>query len=507
MTISAWCEQGKLEGELGPHGVSVFRGVPYAAPPVGKLRFRATQAVASWSGVADARKFRGAASQDAGLMQDIGERSEDCLYLNVWTPAVDGAARPVMVWIHGGGFSVGSSAQEVYDAAALAQRGDVTVVSLNYRLGALGFAYLVDLLGPSAEVSSNNGLRDQIAALRWVRQNIGNFGGDPANVTVFGESAGAMSIGALLAAPDARGLFRRAIAQSGAAHHATTPAEASRMAELVLHGLGIGAARPERLWSLPCEEIVAAQRACWKESILRGPLARQLPQGAMTLIPVGDGSFLPSPYEAIEQGCAREVDLMVGANLDEWNYFLFLVEPKKREIDDDAVLIKICNKRLAGRGAEAVACYRQALGAQLPAWKIYSAIEGDRMFRIPGLRLAEAQSAHNHHTFMYSFEWSSPLFGGEMGACHAVELPFVFGTVAGPFGQAFSGGGPEAMRLSEQTLDAWAAFARSGDPSHEGIGAWPQFDTRQRSTMRLGKVCEAVADPLAALRPFWEGVQ
>ncbi|HEX7476304.1 MAG TPA: carboxylesterase/lipase family protein [Polyangiales bacterium] len=506
MASTAWTEQGKIEGEPASAHVSVFRGVPYAQPPVGHLRLRAPVKIGAWSGTRDARRFGPASPQDVGLMQDLGELSEDCLYLNVWTPAADGAARPVMVWIHGGGFSVGSGGQELYDGAALAERGNLVVVTINYRLGALGFGFFNDLLGGSSDVASNNGMRDQIAALRWVRDNIGNFGGDPQNVTVFGESAGAMSIGSLLAAPEARGLFRRAIAQSGAAHHATTREQASRMAELVLHGVGASASHPERLWNASAAEIVAAQRACWKETILRGPVGRRLPQGSMTLVPVQDDDFLPAPFESVVAGSARGVDLMVGANLDEWNYFLFLVEPKKREIDE-AALLKICNKRLEGRAAEAIDLYRSVLGPALPAWKIYCAIEGDRMFRIPALRLAEAQSGCHPNTFMYSFEWPSPLFGGEMGACHAIEIPFAFGTVEGPFGRAFSGGGPEAARLSRYTLDAWASFARTGDPSHERLGRWERFDRQRRTTMRLGATCIAEADPLRRLRPFWESVQ
>lgn len=440
-------------------------------------------------------------------MQDIGESNEDCLHLNVWTPACDARRRPVMVWIHGGGFSIGSGSQEMYEASELARRGDVVVVSPNYRLGALGFSFFGDLFAAELDLPSNLGLRDQLAALAWVRDNIEAFGGDPDNVTVFGESAGGMSIGSLLAAPAARGLFRRAIAQSGAAHHATTRAEATRMTELMLRGIGARPGHPERLWSASAHEIVVAQRLCWRETVLRGPKGLRLPQGAMTLLPVGDDEFLPDgPFDAIARGEARGIDLMVGSTADEWNYFMFFVEPNKRDIDE-AVLKKICDKRLHGRGQQAIDCYRSVLGETLSPWLIYAAIESDRMFRIPALRLAEAHSAHHRATFLYEFDFRSPLFDGEMGACHAIEVPFVFGTVDGAFGAAFTGGGPLARELSQRTLAAWASFARSGDPNHESLPRWPVYETSRRATMRLAPTCVVEAAPRDALRPFWDGLQ
>ncbi len=440
-------------------------------------------------------------------MQDIGEPNEDCLFLNVWTPVCDAKRRPVMVFIHGGGFTIGAGSQDMYDGEVLAQRGDVVVVTFNYRLGVFGFGFFGDLLDSSLGATSNNGLRDQIAALTWVRDNIDGFGGDPENVTIFGESAGAMSIGSLLAIPSARGLFRRAIAQSGAAHHATTRAESTRMTELVLRGVDASAAHPDKLWSASTAELVVAQRACFRETILRGPVGRRLPQAAMTLLPVGDGDLMTDgPFDSIAAGAAAGIDLLVGATADEWNYFLFFVEPNKRRIDA-AALSKICEKRLPGRGDEAIALYTRVFGESLPLWRIYAAIESDRMFRIPALRLAEAQSARHAKTFMYHFTFRSPLCEGEMGACHAIEIPFVFGLVDGTFGRAFTGGGADALALAPRVLHAWASFARTGDPSHDGLPAWHPYDTSTRYTMRLGPTCELESAPLEAVRAFWDDVQ
>jgi para-nitrobenzyl esterase len=441
-------------------------------------------------------------------MPDVGACSEDSLFVNVWTPAIDRAKRPVMVWVHGGGFNSGGSAQQMYDGANLARRGDVVVVTFNYRLGALGFGFLRDLLGPHASrVDANNGLRDQIAALHWVKDNIDAFGGDPDNVTLFGESAGAMSIGALLAAPSARGLFRRAIAQSGAAHHALSREHASQVGERFMQALGASTEQPEALWSASPEAIVAAQRTCSAEVVELGPEGKRLPQTGITLLPVVDGDVLPEyPLDAIAAGCAADVELLIGTNLDEWNYFLFLTDPSKRDIDIPA-LLKICERRLPGHGAAAVELYRGALGERVPAWKIYTAVETARTFWAPALRLAETQSSQNARTFMYLFDYTSPLFQAEMGACHALEIPFVFGGLATPFGRAFAGEKPAAEQLSRAMLGAWVNFARSGDPSHEVLGNWVPYESQTRHTMRLAENLDLVSDPLKTLRPFWDSLR
>ena len=504
--------QGTVEGEIGPDEVLVFRGVPYARPPVDELRFRAPEPPLAWAGTRSARAFGASAIQDTRIMPDVGKCSEDSLFVNVWTPSVDRAKRPVMVWLHGGGFHCGGSAQALYEAAGLARRGNVVVVTLNYRLGALGFGFLRDLLGSHASrVDTNNGLRDQIAALRWVKDNIEAFGGDPDNVTLFGESAGAMSLGSLLAAPSARGLFRRAIAQSGAAHHALTPEHGSQIGASFMRALGASSEHPDALWQATPEAIVVAQRSCAAEVVALGPDGKRLPQTGVTLMPVVDGDVLPEyPLTAIRAGCARDVDVLIGTNLDEWNYFLFLTDPKKRGIDE-AALLKICDRRLPGHGAAAVARYRAALGEQLPAWRIFSALETDRTFWAPAVRLAEAQSEAQSgakpRTFMYLFDYTSPLFESELGSCHALEIPFVFGGVTTRFGRAFVGENPAAQGLSHTMLNAWVGFARSGDPSHEAIGTWAPYESEARRTMRLGESVGLISDPRPALRSFWEALR
>lgn len=496
--------QGQLEG-VEREGVRIFRGIPYAEPPVGQGRFRAPQKPRPWQGTRDASRSGAASMQPKGLMTDIERFDEDCLYLDVFTPGVDGVRRPVLVWIHGGGFTSGAGSQGIYDGRHLAARGDVVVVTINYRLGALGFAALGSLLGPEHGVSANNGLRDQLAALEWVRDNVDAFGGDPGRVTVFGQSAGAMCIGGLLASPLARGLFHGAIAQSGAAHHAVDASEAARVGEVLLAELGVkrgpGA---DALWRLPADAIVNAQASCARQTVQRGPAGGKLPQGVMTLLPSVDGEvLLRQPAEVIAAGEAAPVPLLTGSTLEEWNYFIFLTDPDKRSLDASGV-DRIFARRIPGAAERVVDAYRRAR-PELPPWQLFAAIETDRMFRIPALRMAEGQAriAPSH---VYRFDWGSPLFDQAMGACHAVELPFTFGTVDTPFGHAFAGKRPEARTLSDAMMDGWLAFARTGDPSCEALGDWPRYSLERRPTLRLDARIELLDDPQAAERLVWDGV-
>src|ERR1700719_4861160 len=244
MTATVSTRSGKLEGD-DQGGLLVFKGIPFAAPPVGARRWLPPEKPASWTGVRDARRFGAVAHQNRMMLSALtamvidGEQSEDCLTLNVWTPALDGKRRPVMVWIHGGGFTIGASSQALYDGSNLARRGDVVLVTVNYRLGPLGFLRLADVTGGKIPASGSEGMLDQVAALEWVRDNIAEFGGDPGNVTIFGESAGGMSVGTLLATPAARRLRHKAIPQSGACHTGAPVARANRTAERVLSRLHV----------------------------------------------------------------------------------------------------------------------------------------------------------------------------------------------------------------------------------------------------------------------------
>jgi para-nitrobenzyl esterase len=491
---------GKLEG-FESDGVRVFRGIPFAKPPVGERRFRAPEPPEPWTGVRDATRFGASAPQPPLMLAalpgfDIGEQSEDCLYLNVYAPS--GASRtnrkPVMVWIHGGGFVIGSGSQSIYDARKLARRGDVVVVTINYRLGAFGF---LDL-GQPERAASNAGLLDQIAALEWVRDHVEAFGGNPGDVTIFGESAGGMSVGSLLGCPAARGLFHKAIPQSGSCQAVHDRESAAAVTAAILTGLGMTTPNVKQLREVPAEKLKQVQQSVTMQLMLIG--GGQL----LPFQPVVDGASLPRhPLDEIREGLARDVRLMVGTTRDEWKLFGFM-DPEVRQLDADKIAARIQRHLPHADGAAIAAGYR----AQRPEadWaSIWLAIETDRVFRIPAIRMAEAQLAHQPDVYSYLFTWESPGFGGLLGACHAIEIPFVFDCLDLPGGENFVGKGPDAEQLARRTMDAWLAFARSGAPSHAGLPAWPRYDTARRATMELGPRCGALDDPYGAERALWDG--
>jgi para-nitrobenzyl esterase len=492
-------QQGKVEG-LASGELQIFRGIPYARPPVGELRFRSPQPPEPWTGVRSASEFGPSAPQrDLPIAfpgWDVGPRDEDCLYLNVTTPAADEARRPVLVWIHGGAYILGSGSQKMYDPEPLAQRGDVVVVAINYRLGPFGFLHLDDLAGKAFGASGNAGTEDQVAALRWVRDNIEAFGGDPDNVTIFGESAGGMSVGTLLGTPAAAGLFHRAIPQSGAAHAINTREQASEVATGLLDILGIAASDAARLREQSVEQILAAQDE------LAGNVVGSS-GGRMPFQPVVDGGALPRPpIEAIAAGLSAKVDVMIGTARDEWNLFAML-DPSQANLDEETMKERFV--RWIGPEAKGlIEAFREVRGAETTAKDIYNAIQTDRIFRIPAVRLAEAQLAHPSRTYAYLFTWEAPL--AQLGACHGIDIPFVFGAAREDTINMFTAGNPEAKELAEKVMDAWIAFARTGDPNHPGLDTWPSSDAERRPTMEFGKQCRVVDSPQDAERLAWEGI-
>jgi len=490
---------GKVEGAASER-LEVFRGLPYAAPPAGEHRLRAPRPVQPWTQVRPATDFGCWAPQNAPLTtltgEEPGTQGEDCLTLNVWTPGTDGR-RPVMVWIHGGAFVAGSGVTSLYDGTRLASRGDVVIVTINYRLGVLGFLAHPDLADADADDAAGNwGLLDQIAALRWVRDNIANFGGDPANVTVFGESAGGMSVSDLLAMPAARGLFRRAIVQSGPPN-AITMDRAEEVTAKLLAELGVASAAAIR--DLPVEAVLAAQASLLADR-----------RAGLPLIPVVDGTSLPvAPRQALGDGAAAGVDLLIGTNRDEAKMFM-VADPANRDADEGVLhrrIEAIFRYNDVDRSPNAVIdAYRDARvrrGDSADPRELWSAIETDRMFRVGSIHAAEAQSAHAS-TYMYHFTWESPAMGGALGACHALEIPFVFGTLGAPTMDRFVGSGPAAQLLSEQMSDAWLAFARVGDPNHAGIPQWPTYDASRRATMEFGPQSRVRDAPYDEERAIWD---
>lgn len=495
MSIIVETATGRLEGTR-EDDLAIFRGVPFAAPPVGPLRFRAPQPVEPWAGVQRATEFGLAAPQlpvDFDLIDglEVGLTNEDCLFLNVYTPGCDAGRRPVLVWIHGGAFTIGSGSQMMYDPRPLTRRGDVVVVTINYRLGALGFLQLDD-----EDTTANAGLLDQIAALRWVRENIAAFGGDPQNVTVFGESAGGMSVGSLLGMADAKGLFVRAIPMSGAAHSTNSPDTAARVSAELCRELGVRDGDVAALRGISAEIVLKAQAkieaGMSRETIRMGFRPNE-----------GDVALPERPIDAIARGSSRGVEVLVGCTRDEWRLFGFM-DPGAAKLDEASLLDRI-EIRAPGHGARIVDAYRAARPGS-SASDLFFAIETDRFFRIPAVRLAEARNAQSDATYAYLFTWESPMLGGQLGSCHGIDTPFAFGLIGTKGADAFAGSGPEAEALATRTQDAWLAFARSGAPGHAGLPDWPTYQTETRQTMLLGSECELVSDPLGAERAVWDGV-
>jgi para-nitrobenzyl esterase len=427
---------------------------------------------------------------------------EDCLLLNVFTPDGDGqggsGGRPVMVWIHGGGFLTGSGSIPWYDGTNLARRG-VVVVTLNYRLGVFGFLHLEEL-SVGFEGSGNAGILDQVAALTWVRDNIAAFGGDPANVTVFGESAGAMSIATLLGVPAAAGLFHRAILQSGAGAHVHDADAATAMARTVLAEAGADPADPGALRALPVADLLEVQRR----------IAQATPfEGGLPLQPVVDGTVLPErPTAAVAAGRAAGVELLVGTTLEEMKLFLQFT-PGLAELDEDG-LRRRSDRFFVPAGhapGEAVAVYRRRLSEAQPG-AVWTAMLTDHTFRIPALRLVEAQLGHQPGVWMYLFAQSSGAFGGALGSCHALDVPFVWDNLDARGAGLFVGDLTEPVReLARILADAWVAFATDGVPSVPGMGTWPAYDTGRRATLwAAAGDLRVVDDPMADERILWQGI-
>ncbi|MEJ7583198.1 MAG: carboxylesterase/lipase family protein [Acidimicrobiales bacterium] len=468
------------------------------------LRFAPPEPAVAWTDVLEADRFAPVASQNPSMLEqmlggDEAAWSEDCLYLNVFTPACDGGARPVMVWIHGGGFLTGTGSIPWYDGTGLARR-DAVIVTVNYRLGVFGFLHLEDI-APGFDQAGNAGLLDQVAALEWVRDNIAAFGGDPANVTVFGESAGAMSIATLLAMPAAKGLFRRAILESGAGAHVHDADTATKMTEAFLAELGVDAAEAAALRELPAADLLAAQSR----------FTRTVPfQQGLPLQPVVDGRVLPErPTRAVAAGSAADVDLLIGTTLEEMKMFL-LMEPSLAEMDEDRAgtssdTIFVPKGRAEG---EALATYRRGRPEDSAA-DIWSAILTDRTFRMPAVRLVEAQLAQRADVWMYLFAYRSPAFGGALGSCHALEIPFVWDNLDARGAEVFAGPPTAATReLARRMADAWVAFARDGVPAAPDLPGWPRYDTDRRATLWLEpERVEVVEDPMADERRLWQGVE
>ncbi|MEU0384134.1 carboxylesterase/lipase family protein [Streptomyces chartreusis] len=475
-------------------GLAVFRGIPFAAPPVGEARFLAPRPAQAWDGIRDADAFGPPPPQDLGLMGGPGAsdlpEGDDWLTVNVWTPDPDPAARrPVMVWIYGGAYKLGHSGSPGYDARRIAADGDLVVVSLNYRVGMEGFAHIEG-------APANRGLLDQVAALEWVRDNIEEFGGDPGQVTVFGESAGAGSIASLLAMPRAAGLVRRAIAQS---------VPGTFFSDALARDIGTALAAEVGLRPTVADLATVDPRRLTSAGESLGPKMPQhidrWGQAAPTVTPfspVVDGEELPTtPWRALATGAAKDVDLLIGHNRDEYRLFVAMAG-QLGQISEEKAASAL---RLFAPGPDGEQAYRTAFPDASPS-ELYERVQTDWLFGMPSLHLAEAQRVGGGRAHVYELAWTAPGNGGALGACHALDVPLLFGTFGADLGLLlFAGTEPsaEAEALSSRFRSSWTAFARTGDPG------WPAYEETERLVQVLDAEPEVRAYPEETSRRLWEG--
>ncbi|MET0420471.1 MAG: carboxylesterase/lipase family protein [Acidimicrobiia bacterium] len=508
---------GKVEGFVR-EGVARFLGVPYGAPTGGAHRFLPPAAPVPWSGVKRADSFGPIAPQEApgaappsasvaaaglsrahpGLPGD-----EDCLVLNVFTPAADSATRPVMVWLHGGFFNTGHGSDE-RDAneQAMVARGDVVVVTVNHRLSIFGFLHLGDVAGEEYASSGVAGLLDLIAALEWVRDNIAAFGGDPGNVTIFGVSGGGRKASLLMAMPPARGLFHRAIVESGAAVRAKPRDDADALARALLDHLGISARRPLDVLDVPMTALLDAMNVLTSGCAGQGRTRddQLIDAYAFGFVPVVEGVALPQqPFDPVAAPSSLDVPLIIGTNRDERAIFMKLA-PGAEALTESEL-----RRRLDGMFADASDGVYTAYRAWMPKAApidVLVAVETAQVYRIPSVQLSERKSVGTAPVYSYLFDWETPIFDGRLGACHGLEVSFAWGAAAAnPMT-----GGADVARLNDQMNGAWIAFAHGGDPNHDGLPEWPTYDLPRRATIRLGDDVRIDDDPFADERLLWESL-
>ena len=487
--VVAVTDKGRIAGRVEPDGFLTFLGIPYAEPPVGELRFEKPQPLNPWKGILKAHTFGPVFPQsfDKTEPSSLYLQDEDCLSLNIWTPAVDNAKRPVMVYIHGGGYLWGSGMDPLYDCGNLARHGNIVGVNFNYRMGAMGYLDLSLIGGDAYADSGNLAVLDQIMALKWVHDNIAVFGGDPDNVTIFGESAGAGSVSTLLSVSQAQGLFIKAIPQSGAIRITRSKEYAQSITKRFMELAGVSDIKG--LKAISSKDFFIAQQKLIKEA----GLATDRLFG-----PVRDGRIVPvDPLKAISEGSAKDVLLLTGTTEDETRFWI-KYEPLLPYIPASVLLsftpdTKGWDPTMKNN---VIDFYKKKMpGAKIG--DIGLAIGTDFFFRMPQIHLAEAQAGFGN-TWMYLFTWDTPIENGIYGSRHALELRFVMDNKDAEVGE-----NPPA-NLTENMMDAWLAFARTGNPNHKGIPAWPKYDTKTRATMIFNEQCKVVNDPGAEERIFWE---
>jgi para-nitrobenzyl esterase len=495
---------GKIEGQY-QNGIHEFKGIPYAAPPVGKNRWLPPQPAANWNGIRPAKQYGPISPQSVMNLSGPGipnfahqPQSEDCLFLNVWTPGLDDNRRPVIFWIHGGAFIMGAGSESFMEGGNLAKRGDIVLVTINYRLGAAGFLNLKEISGGKIPATGNEGMLDQIAALDWVIENISAFGGNPGNITISGFSAGGMSVGTLLAIPLARGKFQKAMNRSGAANIVGDLSGALNISKQFLGLLGLKSQDIDGLYRLTTRQLLEAQQQL-------SNLLRQNENRATPFQPVVDGSVLPEyPMTALKKGVARDIPILAGNTLDELKSSMAM-DPGLRNLDEAGLIARLGHLIPSELVSELIGVYHGALthrGIQVTPLEILGSLNTDFMFRIPTLRLVEMQRDNGAAAYNYLFTYRSPALGGALGASHGLDNPLLFGVPDAEF----TGNNQAVKNLSTRIMDSVAAFAYTGDPSCQSIGRWPAYGS-QRLTMLLDLNTRVESAPFEAERRVWEQLE
>ncbi len=484
---------GKVRG-IDAAGIKTFKGVPYGGSTAGRNRFMPPTDPVKWTGVRDALEWgpsapqrepgaRGATSELAVAAAGLPAEGEDCLVLNIWTPAIgDGRRRPVMLWCHGGGFATGSGSSPVTDGTSLARRGDVVVVTINHRLNVLGHTFLEDVGGSDFAGSGAAGMLDIVHALTWVRQNIAQFGGDPGMVTVFGQSGGGRKVATLLAMPSAKGLFHRAIIESGATTKLVERDQAARVANELLAKLGLNKSQLRELQSVPLDRIMGAYFA-----VVRSMNVDQMTRG---FSPAVDGQMIPRhPFHPTASDVSATVPLMLGSTRTE---LTSSADAAAFSLSDDGLRTR-AHALVGDKAARVIDVYRKA-NPGATASDIYFLIASDYRYSAPVMKIAERRAALGQGSvYLYYFRWETPINGGRLKSPHTIEIPFAFDNIKK---SPLTADSPDAPALADKVSDAWIAFARKGDPNTPKLPNWPSFNPKDRPTMVFNNQSVVVNDPI-----------
>lgn len=501
------CHAGLFQG-LAIDGISHFRGIRYGEAPVGALRWMSPRPAKPAIGIFDCSEFGAPAMQMASgttvnHVNDFGMQmhrvfstpslmkvqNEDCLFLNVWTPNADAQRRPVMVWIHGGGYAYGSGADPVYQADGLARAGDVVAVSLNHRLNVFGYLQLDQAMGETYSASGTVGMQDLVLALQWIRDNIEAFGGDPRNVTIMGQSGGGAKVSILMAMPSAKGLFHKACIQSGPGLTVGRKGPAQAAASRLLHALAIRDGDVDRLRGVPGQALLAASAALGGGPGSSGPGAG----------PVLDGVVIPrDPFLTDAPAISADVPIIVGWTKDEWTLFT-ASEPWFGNMTEADLQQRITP--LGAGGQALLAAYRRAYPSYSPTY-LYEQILSGRVMAGSELLAAHKVAQGAAPAYVYMMAWESPAASGIFKSPHTMEIPFMLYSYDKV--RTFVGQGSAPARMAAQIGGAWVAFARTGSPNHRGIPAWPAYNTQQRPVMVFNTASKVTNDPLPEVRQVFE---